>query len=240
MQTTMQDLLKAGVHFGRRTSRWNPKMKKFIYTQREGIHIIDLQKSLEKLKEAQEYLKQIASSGGKVLFIGTKKQAKEIVKKAAQDCQMPYATQRWLGGAFTNFGQIKKQIDKLIDLREKEKKGEFEKYTKKERLGLKDEMERLEKNIGGMVALDKLPDAVLIVDTNNDKIAFREALKKNIPVVATVDTNIDPTNITKPIPANDDGIKSIQIILDSLTFAIKEGMASKKEEKPQQKEKIKK
>lgn len=223
---TLQEMLKAGVHFGHQTSRWHPKMEPYIFCQREGIHIIDLQKTQEKLKEALEFIKKLASSGKKILFVGTKKQAKEIVKKAAESCQMPYIIERWLGGTFTNFKTIHKQIVKLRDLEKKQKLGEFNKYTKKEQLLISEEIARLERFLGGIKELDELPGAVFVVDAVRDALPVKEARRVNIPVVALVDTNANPELIDWPIPSNDDAIKVIELMVNTVAEVIKENYKS--------------
>lgn len=220
-KVTLDDLLKAGVHFGHQTSRWNPKMKPFIFTQKEKIHIIDLQKTQAKLAEALDFVVKLVSEGKKIIFVGTKRQAKELVKKAAQDCKMPYIINRWPGGAFTNFKTIKKQISKLKDLKEKQEKGEFDKYTKKEKILIKKEMERLEKLFGGLITLEGLPAAIFVVDIIHDYIPIREAIKVSVPVIALVDTNGNPEIINYPIPANDDAIKSIEFMCNIMVDAVK-------------------
>lgn len=218
----LNELLKAGVHFGHQASRWNPKMSPFIFTKKEGIHIIDLQKTQQKLKEALEYAKSLAFEGKKILFIGTKKQAKDIVKKAAQDCDMPYIVERWPGGTFTNFKTIKRQIKKLKDLRAKDEAGEFEKYTKKEQILIKDEIERLEKLFGGLTSMEELPDAIFLINSVHEFIPLREAKKVDIPIIALTDTNADPEIIDYPIPSNDDAIKSIEFMCNTLSKTIKD------------------
>lgn len=226
---TLQELLKAGVHFGHRKSRYNPKSKQYIYALRDGIHVIDLRTTLASLEKALAYAQKIAAEGGLVLFVGTKKQAKEITKAKAVGCSMPYVSERWLGGTFTNFKEIQKQVTKYLGLQEKEKKGDFEKYTKKERLLFQKEIARLEKNVGGLTNLKKFPEAILIVDLSIEKNAFAESLNKKVPVIAFVDTNVDPKNVAYPIPANDDAIKSIELILGAFADAINEGLKMKAE-----------
>ncbi|NQU99578.1 MAG: 30S ribosomal protein S2 [Parcubacteria group bacterium] len=218
----LNDLLKAGVHFGHQTSKWNPKMSPFIFTKKEGIYIIDLQKTQVKLEEALNYVKDLASEGKKVLFIGTKRQAKDLVRKAAEECEMPYIVERWSGGAFTNFKTIKKQIQKLKDMKVKKEAGEFEKYTKKEQILFKDETERLERLFGGLVTMDVLPDAIFIVNSVHDFIPLKEAQKIGIPVISLVDTNADPEVIDYPIPSNDDAIKSIEFMCNIISKTIKD------------------
>ncbi len=218
----LNELLKAGVHFGHQTSKWNPKMSPFIFTKKEGIYIIDLQKTQVKLAEALDYVKSLASEGKKILFVGTKRQAKDLVKKAAEECNMPYVIERWSGGAFTNFKTIRKQIQKLKDLKVKKEAGEFEKYTKKEQILLKDEIERLERLFGGLVSMSELPDAIFIVNTIHDFIPLREAVNMRIPIISLVDTNANPEVIDYPIPSNDDAIKSIEFMCNILSKTIKD------------------
>jgi small subunit ribosomal protein S2 len=220
MNVTVQDLLKAGVHFGHRTSKWNPAMDEYIYARREGIHVIDLQQTLSCLEDALDYTKKLVSKGDQVLFVGTKKQAKDITKAAAEKCNMPYVTERWLGGMFSNFSVLKKQIDKLNKLEEQQEKGELEKYTKREQLTISREIERLQKSFGGVKNMDKLPAAVILVDMHADRNALKEAHVKSIPVIAFADTNVDPKDALYPIPANDDGVKSIEVILNAFADMI--------------------
>lgn len=224
---TLNDLLKAGVHFGHQKSRWNPKMSPFIFTQKEGIHIINLQQTQKKLEEALDFIAKLASEGKKILFVGTKRQAKKLVKEAAENCNMPYIVERWPGGTFTNFKTIKKQILKLKDLRAKREAGEFEKYTKKEQILIKEEIERLEKLFGGLVNLDELPDAIFILSIVHDHIPLREAMNINIPIISLVDTNSDPSLVDYPIPANDDAIKSIGLLCNAVSETIKKNYKEK-------------
>ncbi|MBU1118462.1 30S ribosomal protein S2 [Patescibacteria group bacterium] len=239
-EVTLQDLLKAGVHFGHQSSKWDPRMEPYIYAKREGIHIIDLQKTLDKLNEALEYAKKTVKDGGIILFVGTKKQAKDITKKQAEECGMPYIDERWLGGTFTNFSEVKKQIDKLNKLSEQEEKGELKKYTKKEQLQIHKNIERLEKKVGGLKKLKTIPEALLVVDTMGEKIAVEEAVKKHVPIIALMDTNANPDLVTYPVPANDDAIKAIELMLGTFSEAIKENYVPKKEPDPKHPEKGKK
>ncbi|HEX30098.1 TPA: 30S ribosomal protein S2, partial [Candidatus Poribacteria bacterium] len=197
---TMKQLLEAGMHFGHQTRRWNPKMARYIFTERNGIYIIDLQKTLRMMKIAYDFLQELAAQGGKVLFVGTKKQAQDSVKEQAERCGMYYVNQRWLGGMLTNFQTIRKSIDRLLELERMEEEGTFEKLPKKEVIKLQREKEKLERNLGGIKTMEKLPDAVLIVDTRSERIAVAEANKLGIPIVAVVDTNCDPDLIDYPIP----------------------------------------
>lgn len=220
-EISINDMLKAGVHFGHQTSRWNPKMASFIFGSKEGVHIIDLQKTQKQLEKALKFVSGLASEGKKIVFVGTRRQAKKIVKEAAKSCKMPYIVERWPGGAFTNFNAIKKQIEKLIDLKEKEESGDLEKYTKKEQLLFKDEIERLEKLFGGLVDLKELPGAIFVVSSVHDYTPIKEAKKMGIPVVSLVDTNSDPDKIDYPIPSNDDAIKSVELMCNAVADTIK-------------------
>ena len=218
----MSNLLEAGVHFGHQTKRWNPKMKEYIYSTRDDIYIMDLQKTVEKLEEAYTVLNKIASDGGKVLFVGTKKQAQEVCKEEAERTGMYYMTERWLGGTLTNFRTIRKRIYRLEEIEKMEKDGTFEKLPKKEVIGLKKEYEKLNKNLCGIRAMEKLPQAVVIVYTTKEYNAIREARKLNIPVFGLIDTNCDPDMLDYVIPGNDDAVKSIKVILGVLNNAIAE------------------
>lgn len=220
-KATITDMLKAGVHFGHQKAKYQPKMKPYVYTVRNNIHILDLEQTAELLIQAQEFVKKIIQNNGTILFIGTKKQTKKLLKKTAQEINMPYVSERWLGGTFTNFKIISNLIQKLCDLEEQEESGEIKKYTKKEQHEIKQEIKRLNKLIGGIKALKKLPDAIFVADIEHDKIAVKEACEKNIPIIAITDTNTDPTKIKYPIPANDDAIPSIKLILEQIKNAIK-------------------
>lgn len=229
------NMFKMGVHFGHRESKWHPKMSKYIYTARNGIHIIDLEKTESKLKEALDFLRDLASRQGTVLFVGTKRQAREIVKKYAQSVKMPYIIERWVGGILTNFSVVSKMIKKYRDLKGQEAHGELKKYTKKEQLDFQKEIQQLEKLMGGVENLEKLPQALFVIDIGYEKTAVREARKKGIPVVAIVDTNNNPELVDYPIPANDDATKSIDLITSLITDGLKKGLAEPKE-KPVKKE----
>lgn len=220
-EITTQQMLEAGVHFGHRTSSWHPNMKPYIFCVREGVHIIDLEKTQEKLTEALKFVAEVAKAGGKILFVGTKRQAKDIIKKTAESCNMPYITERWLGGTFTNFETIHKAIQKLRDLEKEEKAGEFKKYTKKEQLLKHEEIEKLNQMIGGIKQLDKLPEAVFILDIVTENLALKEARKVEIPAVALCDTNADPELVDWPIPSNDDAIKVIEMMCDAVAKTVK-------------------
>jgi len=219
----MQKLLEAGVHFGHQARRWNPRMSPYIFTKNSGIHVIDLEKTEKQLKEAAEFIKDVASRGGTVIFLGTKRQAAEIIKNEAERVGAMYLMARWLGGLLTNFDAVKKTIEKLSVLEDKLKGAEESGYTKKEQLLMKREIDKLTRFIGGIRNLDKLPNALFIVDSRREEIAVREATKMAIPVVALVDTNGDPTKVTYPIAANDDAIKSISILVGAIADAYDEG-----------------
>lgn len=220
---TVLEMLQSGVHFGHRVSKQYPKMTPYIFGQKNGVHIINLEITSQKLKEAYEFAKKIASEGGTILFLGTKKQAQEMVRKYAQNCGMPYVNQRWLGGTFTNFETIAKVIKKYNELQQKQQLGQLAKYTKKEQLKFNREIERLQNLVGGIKDLNKIPQAVYIIDLKKEKTAVREANKKNIPIIAICDTNTNPELIQYPIPGNDDAIKSIELITKVISQAITEG-----------------
>lgn len=210
-EVTMKNLLQAGVHFGHQTTRWNPRMKKYIYGTRNGIHIVDLQKTLKKFQEAEKYIRELARSGKTLLFVATKKQAQELIAQEAVRCGMFYINQRWLGGTMTNFLTIRKSIDRLRELEKQEEEGEFDKLHKKEALRMRREIEKLNKFFRGIKTMKQLPDAIFIVDTHKEKIALAEARKLGIKILALVDTNCDPTGIDFPFPGNDDAIRSIKL-----------------------------
>jgi small subunit ribosomal protein S2 len=221
-QPQLQDLLEAGVHFGHQTRRWNPKMRRFIFAERSGIYIIDLQKTLRQLEQAQELLRGIVLRGEGVLFVCTKKQLKLIIQAEAQQAGGFWVTERWLGGTLTNFQTIKKQIKRLKDLEQGAVEGEFEHYTKKEQLLLDRERVKLDKNLSGIKQMARLPGALFIVDAKKERIAVAEANKLGIPVVAIVDTNADPDLITVPIPGNDDAIRAVSLIANAIAEVISE------------------
>jgi small subunit ribosomal protein S2 len=222
----MKELLEAGVHFGHQTKRWNPKMQKYIFGERNGIYIIDLQKTLKKFREAYAFVRDLAAGGGTVLFIGTKKQAQETVFEEAGRCTMFYVNQRWLGGTLTNFATIRKSIGRLKKLEEMKETGEFERVPKKEALELDREREKLEKALVGIKTMESLPSAVFIIDPRKEKIAVAEAQRLGIPIVAIVDTNCDPTGIDYPIPGNDDAIRAVRLITARVADAMLEGRGS--------------
>lgn len=220
---TLKELLEAGVQFGHKRRRWNPKMKPYIYTQREDHHIIDIRKTYEKLIEAYNFLKRLSARGGTVLFVCTKKQGKEVVAEEAKRCGAFYMTERWPGGTLTNFETIRKRIARMKELQQMKDTGDLELYPKKERLLMLHELEKLEKVFTGIADMETLPDAVYIVDLVKEEIALREAKRLSIPVIAIVDTNADPTLVEYPIPGNDDAIRSITLITKTLADAIIEG-----------------
>ena len=223
---TIEQLLDAGVHFGHQVKRWHPNMEPYIYTVKRNIHIIDLEQTERLLKEACEFLYETAKKGGKIVFIGTKKQARDIVGIEAKRAGAMYIMERWLGGIITNLAVIKKNnIDKLLELKRKKEKGELAKYTKKERLLIDREIERLERFVGGITMMTAAPDVLFAVDAKREKTAIREAKKAKIPVVALLDTNSDPTEIDYVIPGNDDAIKSIAIIVKAIADAVEQGYA---------------
>lgn len=236
-RTTYQDLLDAGVHFGHLTRKWDPKMSQYIFMERNGIHIIDLNKTLSKVEEAAAAIKQIVKSGRKVLFVATKKQAKDIVAEYAKGVNMPYITERWLGGMLTNFATVRKSIKKMSNIDKLTKDGTYSNLSKKERLMIQRERIKLESLLGGIADLNRLPAALFLIDVKKEHIAVSEALKLNIPTFAMVDTNSDPSNIDFPIPANDDATKSISLITGIIIKAIEEGLDERKREKEDETEK---
>jgi len=220
---SMKMLLESGVHFGHQTRRWNPKMRPFIYTERNGIHIIVLQQTVRCLEDAMEWVKDLAASNKKVLFVGTKKQAQDAIREEATRADMPYVNQRWLGGMLTNFQTIQARIHRLDDLEERRDTGGFERLPKKEVIKLEDQIERLNKLLGGIRKLGRLPDAVFIVDPQREHIVVAEALRLGVPIIAMVDTNCDPTVVDWPIPANDDAIRAIRLVTSRIADAALEG-----------------
>ncbi|GMB08431.1 SSU ribosomal protein S2P [Thermolongibacillus altinsuensis] len=219
---SMKQLLEAGVHFGHQTRRWNPKMKKYIFTERNGIYIIDLQKTVKKVEEAYNFVKELAANGGKILFVGTKKQAQDSVKEEAERCGMFYVNQRWLGGTLTNFATIQKRIKRLKEIQRMAEDGTFDVLPKKEVVKLKKELERLEKFLGGIKEMKELPDALFVIDPRKERIAVAEARKLNIPIIGIVDTNCDPDEIDYVIPANDDAIRAVKLLTSKIADAVLE------------------
>jgi len=227
MTVTMKQLLEAGVHFGHQTRRWNPKMRRFIFGERNGIYIIDLEKTVEGIENAYAFIRDTVSHGGTVLFVGTKKQAQQIVEDEAKRCGMPYVNQRWLGGMLTNFQTISKRLSRLRELEAMDSTGAFDVLPKKEVLKLRAERERLEKNLSGIREMTKLPSAVWLVDTRKEHIAVQEARKLHIPVVAPLDTNCDPDEVDYPLPGNDDAIRAIALLTRIVSDAVIEGLGSR-------------
>jgi small subunit ribosomal protein S2 len=228
---TEKDLLEAGVHYGHLTRKWNPRMAPYIYMEQNGIHIIDLKKTSAKLEESKAAIKNIARSGRRILFVATKKQARDIINEAAEKMNMPFVTERWLGGMLTNFATVRKSIKKMQNIEKMEGDGTFENLAKKERLILTREKAKLERLLGGISDLNRLPAALFIIDTKREHIAVAEAQRLNIPTFALVDTNSDPTLIDHPIPGNDDSAKSIQLITSEIVEAVIEGLEERRAQK---------
>lgn len=229
----MEEMAQAGLHFGHRTSRINPKMKPYIYGTRNSVHIIDLEKTVDKFSEALQFIKELISANKNILFVGTKIQVKNLLKEVAEECDLPYVSERWLGGTFTNFEVLKKRIDYFKDLERKKKEGELEKYTKKERVDMDKEIMGLEIKFKGIKNMVELPEAIFVLDIKKDDLAVKEAILKKIKVIGIVDTNTDPTIIDFPIPANDDAINSVRYILNKVKEVI---LAAKpKAQKPSEK-----
>src|SRR5215218_659280 len=221
----IKELLEAGVHFGHQTRRWNPRMRRFIYGEREGIHIIDLLQTEELLNQARDFVTEVAAKGGVVLFVGTKKQARDSIQDWAERCQMPYVNRRWLGGLLTNFHTIRKRIQRLHELRELQEGGRLELLPTKERMSMEAELRKLEYNLGGVADMQRLPDAVVIIDLKTEEIALREAERLEIPIIGLVDSNCDPGQVTYVIPGNDDAIRSCELVIGALGSSI-EGAAA--------------
>ena len=228
----MKQLLEAGVHFGHQTRRWDPRMAPYIFTERNGIYIIDLQKTAKKIDEAYAVLKGIIDEGKTVIFVGTKKQAQECVKEEAERCGMYYVNQRWLGGMLTNFGTIKNRVEKMKKIEAMEQDGTFDLLPKKEVIGLKKELEKLQKNLGGIREMNEVPGAMFVVDPKKERIAILEARKLGIPVIGLVDTNCNPEDVDYVIPGNDDAIRAIKLIVEAMANAViesKQGESMAKE-----------
>lgn len=226
---SMKQLLEAGVHFGHQTRRWNPKMARFIFTERNGIYIIDLQKTVRKVEEAYQFVRDLAGEGKTILFVGTKKQAQEAVAEEAVRCGMYFVNQRWLGGTLTNFPTIQKRIARLVKLEKMEEDGTFDVLPKKEVILLKKEKERLEKFLGGIKNMSRIPDAMFVIDPRKERIAVAEARKLGIPIVAIVDTNCDPDEIDYVIPGNDDAIRAVKLLTAKMAEAVTEGSQGSEE-----------
>jgi small subunit ribosomal protein S2 len=233
---SMKQLLEAGVHFGHQTRRWNPKMAPFIFTDRNGVHIIDLQQTVTRLNDAYRFVEQLVAGGGTILFVGTKKQAQESVMEEAKRCGMYYVNQRWLGGMLTNFQTIQSRIRYLKDLETRRDRGDFERLPKKEAQRLTDDINRLERTLGGIKDMRRLPNALFIIDTRKERTAVLEALRLDIPIVALADTNCDPDEMDYPIPANDDAIRAVRLLCSKIADAAIEGRrqleAQQKDEEP--------
>src|SRR5262245_21654972 len=219
----MKQLLEAGVHFGHQTRRWNPRMRRFIFTERNGIHIIDLQQTVGRLSTAYDFVRDLAANGGMLLFVGTKKQAQEAVEAEAARAGMPYVNNRWLGGTLTNFSTIQSRIDHLVRLEDQRARGEFEVLPKKEVLKIEEEINRLNRHFGGIKEMTRLPQALFIIDPPKERIAVAEALRMGIPIVAMCDTNSDPDEVDYPIPSNDDAIRAVKLITAKMADAMIEG-----------------
>ena len=220
---SLEEMLNAGMHFGHSTSKWHPQMAPYIFTAKRGVHIIDLTKSQQMLQNALEFMKNLASEKKVILFVGTKKQVKVPMEEVAKEIGMPYVTEKWPGGALTNFSVFKKSIKRYQDLLQEKEQGKLEKYTKKEQIDFEKLISKLEVKVKGLVNLNKMPDALFVWDIKKEKIAVSEARKKNIPIVAVCDTNVDPNQVNYPIPANDDATKTINLILDLVKQSIQEG-----------------
>ena len=231
---TMRQMLEAGVHFGHQTRRWNPKMKRFIFGERNGIYIIDLEQTLGRVERAYEFVRDLVAGGGVILFVGTKKQAQDPVRSYAEKCGMPYVNERWLGGMLTNFDTISKRVNKMLEFERMRDSGEFDAMPKKEALQHTREMEKLQRNLGGIRGLTRRPDAIFVLDTKKEHIAVTEANKLGIPVVAVVDTNVDPELVQYPIPGNDDAIRANSLLARVIADAVEEGrfIAAKREPGP--------
>jgi small subunit ribosomal protein S2 len=223
----MKTLLEAGVHFGHQTRRWNPKMKRFIFAERNGIHIIDLQQTVQLLDDACDFVRDLVAQSDTVLFVGTKKQAQEAIETEAKRCFMPFVGNRWLGGTLTNFATIQARIDHLVRLEDQRERGEFDRLPKKEALKIEEEISRLNRYLGGIKEMTKLPGALFVVDPSKERIAIAEALRMDIPVVAMVDTNCNPEEIDYPIPSNDDAIRAIKFMANSMANSALEGLAAR-------------
>jgi len=231
LKIELKDLLDAGAHFGHQSHRWHPHMEPYLYDVRDGVHVFDLVKTKEGLEKAMEFVRKTTSLGGKIIFVGTKRQAQAIVKEEALKADMPFITERWMGGIITNWDHIKLSIEKLKDLKEKKEAGELKKYTKKENILIDREIARLERFFGGLADLKDLPAAIFVIDVKKEKAAVREAAKKEIPVIAVVDSNSDPNLVDHVIPANDDAVGSIKLITEKISLAAQEGKEAFKKRK---------
>lgn len=237
---SMKELLETGVHFGHKTRRWNPKMDKYIFTNRKGIHIVDLQQTVKMFDDAYNFVRDLSAKGGNILFVGTKKQASRSIKAAAEKCDMFYVNNRWLGGMLTNLKTIKNSIARLREIEKMEEDGTFEVLPKKEVSELNRELDKLRKNLNGIKNMPKLPDALFVVDVEDEDIAIKEANKLGIPIIAIVDTNCDPERVDYPIPGNDDAIRALKLMSDRIADAVIEGREGKAKEAEKNKEENKK
>ena len=231
---SMKQLLEAGVHFGHQTRRWNPKMKKYIFTERNGIYIIDLQKTVKKVEEAYMFIRDIAAQGGSVLFVGTKKQARESIEQEAKRCNMFYVNNRWLGGTLTNFKTIRQSVSRLNRINQMEKSGEFDALPKKEVIKLRLERDKLERNLGGIKEMRSLPQAIFIVDPRKEHIAIHEARILGVPIVGICDTNCDPDELDYVIPGNDDAIRAVKLLSNKMADAVLEGRQGEQDEQEEE------
>lgn len=227
MNVTPKDLLDAGVHFGHQTKRWNPRSKPYVFDHRQGITIIDLGKTHEQLTKAYNYVEETVANGGNILFVGTKRQAQDIIREAATSTNMPYCVDRWLGGTLTNFATVKRSIAKYKKYQQMETSGELAKFSSKEGAAIKREMARMQRNFSGIVEMAELPNALFVIDASHEEIAVAEASRCGIPCIGLVDTNSDPTKLTHPIPGNDDAVKSIRIIVETIVQAVQSGLAQR-------------
>ncbi|MBN1263719.1 MAG: 30S ribosomal protein S2 [Candidatus Pacebacteria bacterium] len=232
-EVSLMQLLEVGAHFGHQPRRWNPKMAPYLYGKRSGVHIFDLVKTKKKLEEACDFVKNFVAGGGEIVFVGTKRQAAEIIREEAKRAGVAFVAQRWLGGTITNWSQIKKSIKKFGEMKAKKAAGEYEKYTKKENLLIAREIRRLEKFFGGLTGLKEIPEAMFMVDVKREEAALKEAAKKKIPVVAMVDSNSDPNLVDYPIPINDDAIRSIKLVVTRIADAVIEGRQIKEKKLPE-------
>ncbi len=233
---TLLELLKAGAHFGHQKSRWHPKMEQYLFGSRNGVHIIDLEKSLIEIEKVYEYVKSLAANGKLILFVGTKRQSREIIQKAAESCEMPYATERWIGGLLTNFDEVKKRLKKYSQMKEEVRTGEVEKYTKKEQVEFRKELEKMDVYLSGLVRLEKMPEAVYIADMRTEKTAIAEAQKTGVKIVGVCDSNVNPEKADYIIPANDDAVNAIRILADLMAEAVNEGKKEWEKKKAEIKE----
>lgn len=233
---TLLEMLKAGAHFGHQKSRWHPKMEQYLFGSRNGVHIIDLEKSLVEMEKAYEYVKGLAANGKMILFVGTKRQSREIIKAAAESCEMPYTVERWIGGLLTNFDEVKKRIKKFLQMKEEIRTGEVEKYTKKEQIEFKRDLEKMDNYLSGLVKLDRMPEAVYIADMRVEKTAIAEAQRTGVKIVGVCDSNVNPENAEYIIPANDDAVNAIRILADLMAEAVNEGKKEWEKKKAEVKE----